>query len=303
MTWLNQRLPSMSSLSALEAVARHGSITRAAQELGRTPSALSHQLRFLEEELGSALTMRKGKRIDLTLFGARYATEVRKAFTLLYSAASIAGDIGQQGRLTISSTTGFGTYWLCKNLYGFRSTFPHIILTLKVPPTLIDISDPDVDVFILHGRNGSWPNHSSELLAETHYVPVCSPSFLNQMGGRITVDDLRNIPLIHLNGTQDWALWCSSRGVELPLPETGIFFENIALSLTAAMSGLGVALGVEIFSRPALTEGKLVQVLEHKVKASDSYYIVTKYEKRDHPEVKLFIEWLKATFYANSHQD
>ena len=293
----------MSSLSALEAVARHKSITRAAQELGRTPSALSHQLRFLEEELGSPLTVRDGKRIELTLLGARYANEVRKAFSVLSGAAGIAGDIGHQGRLTISSTTGFGTYWLCKNLYSFRATFPHVMLTLRVPPTLTDVSDPDVDVFIVHGRAGTWPNHWSELLSETHYVPICSPSFLNERGGKITVDDLGSIPLIHLNGTQDWALWCSSRGVEMPLPETGIFFENIAFSLTAATSGLGVALGVDIFSRPALTEGKLVQVLQHEVKASDSYFIVTKYEKRDQAIVKLFIDWLKNTFNASYHQD
>lgn len=295
MAWYNRNLPSMSALAAFEAVARHHSITRAGIELGRTPSAISHQLRFLENELKTPLILRNGKNLELTVFGARYAVEVRKALAVINNAINVADDAGLQGRLTISCTTGFGVYWLCRNLQHFRALFPHIRLSVRIPSSLADASDADVDVFILHG-NGHWPDHWSELLAETNYMPVCSPAFLNSCGGTITLDDLATLPLIHLNGTSDWIYWCSNRGVPLPVAETGIFFENVALALTATVSGLGIAMATDLVYQSSLTEGKIVRILDHTVRSPTSYYIVTDYAKVEQQPVKLFLDWLRAEF-------
>lgn len=294
MTWPSRTLPSMSALRALDAVARLGSLWQAAQELHRTPSAVSHQLRFLEEELGLALTERDGKGIELTPFGRRYAQEVRMALGMIAQAAEMADDMQLQGRLTISCTPGFATFWLCNHLSEFRSLYPLVRMKIITPRRLDDVSDPDADVFIAFGP-GNWPNHWSELLAEVEFTPICSPALLNTNGGIQTPEDLVNLPLLHLRDFSDWALWLGAYGLSTPAPENGIVFSDVYMAQAAAIAGQGVAMGDDIVCGKALTDGQLVRPFERTIKSPDSYYLVCDRHKFDQPITNAFCDWLKVS--------
>lgn len=293
MTWPARNLPSMSALRAFDAVARHGSLWQAAQELHRTPSAISHQLRFLERELGLELTERDGKGIELTPFGRRYAQEVRTALGLIAQAAEIADDVQLHGRLTISCTPGFATFWLCNHLSDFRSLYPLVRIKLVTPRRLDDVSDPESDVFIAFGA-GSWPNHWSELLARVEFTPICSPVLLNANNIH-TPEDLTRLTLLHLNDFHDWSLWFGTYGLPMPDPENSIVFSDVYLAQAAAIAGQGVAMGDDIVCGRALTDGDLVRPFDSTIKSPESYFLVCERHKLDQPIVSAFCNWLKAS--------
>ena len=185
------RVPSTQALRALEAFARYGSVWRAAEELHLTRSAVSHQLRFLEQDLGFDLLKRAGKGVSLTPQGQRYAADVRKALTLLGDAAVQYGDKGIRGSLTVSCTPGFASLWLCTHVAEFKQLYPDVALRIVTPLRLDDVTNPEVDAFIAYG-NGAWPKCAVELLSEVEFTPLCSPVLLNRIGG--LSEPLRRVP-------------------------------------------------------------------------------------------------------------
>ena len=297
MSWPSRKLPSMSALRALDAVARQGTLWAAGRELNRTPSAVSHQMRFLEQELGAPLFSRAGQSIELTPFGRRYAEEVHKALDLIAHAAELIDDAQLSGALTISCTPGFATFWLCGHLNEFRSLYPLIRLRLVTPRRLNDVSDPDADVFIAFG-SGSWPNRSAELLANVAFAPICSPSLLNAYRLR-SPEDLAGVTLLHLHDYEDWAMWLGARGLPLPPPEQGIILSDIYLAQAAAIAGQGIAMGDDIVCGQALADGLLVRPFEEAIPSPDAYFLVCERDRREHPVISAFCNWLKASLSAH----
>src|SRR5690606_36148009 len=141
-----KRIPSTQALRALDSFARHGSVWRAAEELHLTRSAVSHQLRLLERDLGFDLLQRVGKGVTLTPRGRRYALDVRKALTVLGDAAERQASTGVGGSFSISCTPGFASLWLCTHIAGFQELYPDVALTILTPPRLDDVSNPNADV-------------------------------------------------------------------------------------------------------------------------------------------------------------
>lgn len=287
-------LPSMNALRAFDAVARHGSIWKAAQELNLTRSAISHQLRFLERDLGLELTERDGKGIELTHFGRLYAREVRKALGIIAQAADMADDVQLQGRFCISCTPGFATFWLCNQLAEFHRLYPLVRLKIVTPRRLDDVSDPEADIFISFG-SGSWPHHWSELLTEVEFTPFCSPALLNARGGVEGPRDVARFGLLHLQDYDDWARWLAAAGV--PMPEAGhsVIFSDMYLVQSAAIAGQGMAMGDDIVCGKALADGLLVRPFSLAIKSPESYYLVSEHHKLQHPIARAFRDWLKAS--------
>lgn len=283
-------LPSMKALRALEAVARLGSIKLAADELFLTRSAVSHQLRFLEEEVGFALTERKGRGTVLSSRGARYAKEIRAAFRLLARARENGTAPALSGRLTVSCTPGFATYWLCPNIASFVEAHPQVELTVVSPRSLDDISGTGVDIFIAYGQ-GDWPDMRVESVAELEFYPVCSPTLLQK--GLREPRDLARFPLLHLTGQNDWPRWLAATKTVGVDPRSGIFFSDINLAITAAMAGQGVSMGDSLTSSVGLAQGTLVQPFATSIAATSGYYLVTDHYFESNPVVVAFLEWLR----------
>ncbi|MPT23798.1 MAG: LysR family transcriptional regulator [Starkeya sp.] len=288
------RVPSTQALRALEAFARHGTVWQAAAELNITRSAVSHQLRFLEQDLGFALLQRAGKGVSLTPQGKRYAADVRTALALLADAAVQYGDRGLlQGAITISSTPGFATFWLCTHIAEFRQLHPGVTLRIVTPPRLEDVDAPGVDAFIAYG-DGDWPRHSVELLSVVDFMPVCSPVLLNQLGGLSEPVDVFRTVLLHLDGLGDWFTWLSAAGVVAPRTDQGVIFSDMNLVLAAALAGQGIAIGDNFVCRQAVETGRLVVPFDLTIRASRAYYFVTPRDRPGNPAIEAFADWLKS---------
>ena len=169
-----KRVPSTQALRALEAFSRLGSIWMAAEDLHLSKSAVTHQLRQLEQDLGFALTSKVGTRLEMTFEGRRYADEVRKALGHLRKAAAASSAGRMNGELTVSCPPGFASNWLCSSLDSFQHAFPDIQLNLTSPRNLNDVSNPDVDVFIAFGQKFA-SNVEVERLQAISYTPFCMP--------------------------------------------------------------------------------------------------------------------------------
>ena len=284
------RLPSLRALEALDGLARHGSMLRAAQEMSLTPSAISHQLRGLEQELGAPLVQRNGKGVALTQFGRQYAEEVRRALNILQRAGQLSSGDEPSGYLTISCVPGFALFWLCSNLGEFRDLYPAIDLTITTPSRLEDVSDRDIDVFIAFGT-GNWPNRKAELLADIEFAPYCSPKFLQARGRGIEHEDLKDLPLLHMGNYEDWTRWLAATGYSFDVSR-GIVFSNMYLVLTAAISGLGVAIGDNLTCRAAVRDGSLIRPFAESVRSVNSYYLVSDVDSDRQAPCRVFREWL-----------
>ncbi len=287
------RIPSTQALRALDSFARHGTVWRAAEELHLTRSAVSHQLRLLERDLGFELLERVGKGVELTPRGRHYANDVRKALTVLGDATVRYTGKGIGGTFTVSCTPGFASLWLCTYIDDFQRQYPDVSLRVVTPRRLDDVSNPEVDMFIAFG-DGNWPNRAVDLLCELHFTPLCSPALMNRMGGLSKPVELLRGTLLHLGDTEDWSRWLALSKVENPNPDAGIVFSDMNLVMSAAIAGQGIALGDELTGRKALVDGRLVRPFEQAIKAPRSYFLVHEHGKTDHPVVTAFYGWIKA---------
>lgn len=287
------RIPSTQALRALDSFARHGSVWRAADELNLTRSAVSHQLRLLERELGFRLLARAGKGIVLTQQGRRYAHDVRKALTVLGNAGANQSSQGVGGSFSLSCTPGFASLWLCTHIGAFQDIYPDVSLRVLTPRRLDDVNNPDADAFISFG-DGNWPNRAVELLCDIQFTPLCSPTLLNKIGGLSKPADLVRATLLHLGDSEDWSRWFSLTKVENPDIDRGITFSDMNLVFSAAIAGQGVAIGDELTGSKALSDGRLVRPFDLAIKSPRSYYLVNEHAKADHPVLGPFSTWIRA---------
>lgn len=287
------RVPSTQALRALEAFARHGSVWRAADELHLTRSAVSHQLRFLERDLGFDLLRRAGKGVALTPQGKRYAADVRKALRLIGDAAVQYGDKGIRGSLQVSCTPGFASLWLCTHVAEFKEIYPEIALRIVTPPRLDDVSDPEVDAFIAFGE-GIWPKCSVELLSQVEFTPLCSPVLLNRVGGLAEPADVFRAPLLHLVDHDDWTRWFEAAGTVPASFDQGIVFSDMNLVLAAATAGQGIAMGDALTCRQAMDTGQLVRPFDLAIMSKSAYYWVMEDHRVGNPATLAFSDWLRS---------
>lgn len=287
------RIPSTQALRALDSFARHGTVWRAAEELNLTRSAVSHQLRLLERDLGFDLLERVGKGVALTPRGRHYANDVRKALTVLGDASDRYAGRGVGGTFTVSCTPGFASLWLCTHIGGFQETYPDVSIRIVTPRRLDDVSAAEVDMFITFG-DGNWPNRAVELLCDVEFTPLCSPALANRVGGLSNPVDLLRCRLLHLVDTEDWSRWLSISKVENPNPGGGIVFSDMNLVMSAAIAGQGIALGDELTGRKALDDGRLVRPFEQAIKSPRSYFLVHEHAKAGDAILDAFAGWIKS---------
>lgn len=293
-----KHLPSTQSLRALDSFARHGSVWKAADELNLTRSAVSHQLRLLERDLGFQLLNRVGTRIELTDQGMGYALDVRRALNTISGSAARHSNRGVSGTINVCCTPGFASSWLCAKISSFREAHPDVRLMIQTPNRLDDVSKPDVDVFIAFGT-GYWPDMQVEMLKEVDFTPLCSPVLLNKVTGLADPADLRKVTLLHLVADDDWANWLTIAGVDPSISRNGITFSDMNLVYSAAMSAQGMAMGDEFICRSAMANGLLVRPFDIKIKSKNAYYLVVSDAKADNSSVNAFTVWLKEEVMKN----
>jgi len=288
-----RRLPPLNAVRVFEAAARHQSFNRAAEELHVTPSAVSHQMRVLEEYLGVALFRRRTRRVELTPEGRTYLPAVRDALEQLRLATEQVARRGEAGPLTISAAPAFAVGWLMPRLAEFQLAHPDIEVRLTTSVELVDFDRSDVDVGIRTG-DGDWPGLRSHRLMAEELVPVCSPALAEGPNGIRRLDDLRHATLLHqLPRLGDWRSWLSAVGVDGVDPDRGPKFQNAAMTVEAAAAGLGVALASRHLVEDQLRSGRLVAPLDvAPPHAHSCYYLVYPPERADSPKIAAFRDWV-----------
>lgn len=285
------RIPSTQALRALESFARHGTVWQAADELNLTRSAVSHQLRLLERDLGFRLMNRVGTRAELTPQGHAYAEDVRRALGVI--AGSAARNAGREaaGALTVSCAPGFASGWLCNRIGRFSAAFPDVALSIVTPRRLGEVSNPDVDIFITYGT-GELPDMQVDHILDVVSTPVCSPAMVNRLGGMPDPVDVLRLGLLHLSNYGDWIGWLRLMGIDEARAATGVVFSDMHLVYSAALAGQGVAMGDVILCAEAMNEGLLVRPFEQTIRSPRSYYLALPIEKARNPAIAAFRDWI-----------
>lgn len=288
---MSRRLPPLNPLRAFEAAARHTHVGRAAKELNVTHSAVSHQVRALENALGIALFERRGRRLRLSEAGQHLLPSVQQALDLIADASSRILLPKLEGRLTVYAPPAFAAKWLVRRLGRFIEAYPQIELTI-MPYRAGTRDDVDkADLFIEYG-SGHWERKWVRLIARVEFFPVCSPRLLNARLPLRAPDDLRYHTLLHDDDGTAWAGWLLACGVEGIDSSRGVRFANANLTLDAAIYGHGVALGDAVIAAEDLRQGALVRPFDFSAPAISHYYLVCDLDRVKVPMVQAFVEWL-----------
>jgi LysR family glycine cleavage system transcriptional activator len=259
-------LPPLNALRTFEAAARHLSFTAAAEELCVTAAAVSHQIRSLEEHLGTALFHRSNRALVLTEAGTLLLPDVREAFARLMTATRELRRHAFAGPLTVAVPPSFAAKWLVPRLSGFQARCPDIEVKLISSSELVDFGRDDVDLAIRYGA-GVYPGLHTELLTATEFFPVCSPKLARGPPPLIVPDDLRHVVLLHdevptaLPMVPSWETWFKAAGVTGgEIAAHGPRFNTSFLTLEMALSGMGVALAQSTLVSADLAEGRLIRL-------------------------------------------
>ncbi len=290
---MSRRLPPLNALRAFEAAARHLSFTRAADELHVTQTAISHQIKGLEERLGVRLFRRLPRGLLLTEEAQRYLPPVRDAFDQIAAATARLAVAGSSGSLTVSVLPSFAAKWLVPRLGRFRAAHPDLDLRISAATQLVDFARDDVDLGIRMGR-GSYPGLRVDRLFGESMVPVCSPQLLSGPHPLQRPEDLRHHVLLHDDDHSGWLLWLELAGVEGVDAGRGPVLTNSAMVVQAAAEGQGVALARRVLAAGDLAAGRLVQPFEVSLRHDLAYYVVSPEATAEQPKIGAFRAWLLA---------
>jgi LysR family transcriptional regulator, glycine cleavage system transcriptional activator len=290
---MSHRLPPLAALRAFEAAARHLSFTRAAQELHVTQTAISHQIRGLEDLLGVKLFRRLARGLVLTEEAQRYLPAVRDAFGRLEVATAelLAGRTG--GALTASVLPSFAAKWLVPRLGRFRAVNPDIDLRISTSQHLVDFAREDVDVGIRMGR-GHYPGLRVDRLFGESLMPVCAPTLPEGEHPLRRPDDLRHHVLLHEDDYTGWQLWLELAEVAGVDARRGPIFTDAAMVVQAAAEGQGVALGRTALAAWDIAAGRLVRPFDIGMPHDLAYYLVCPEASAERPRIAAVRAWLLA---------
>ncbi|RTR23081.1 transcriptional regulator GcvA [Azospirillum griseum] len=288
-----QHRVSLKAVQAFEAAARLSSFALAADELLVTPSAISHQIKLLEDQVGVRLFHRVHRAVVLTDAGRRYAEEITAAFARIDTATRNAGRTEKSDILTIHATPSFATQWLMPRLARFSRLNPDIDVRLNASTDPADLTSERVDLDI---RYGTKLQPAGTMVLPFHpetIVPLCAPSLMNGPHPIRSADDLRHHTLIHSEGCLvGWRDWLRQhRKVKLDVTR-GPRFDRSFMAISAAADGLGVCLDSLLLAQRELETGRLIAPLGLEGLKVQGYTLNLLKSRADLPKIRSFQDWL-----------
>jgi LysR family glycine cleavage system transcriptional activator len=307
---VSDRLPPFASLRAFESAARLLSFRKAAEELHVTPSAISQQVRGLEEWLGVPLFVRGRRGLELTLEGELMLPGIREGFATFAAALGSVMLSNEAGSLAVSAPPTFASRWLVPRLQRFKAAHPEIELRLTSTMAMIDGRefdpaslpprvDPREDVVasIRYGE-GHYAGARVDRIFHASYVPICSPRLLAGKNALRALSDLRHHTLIHDDTIPDerarpnWEQLLRSKGLADVDARRGPRFSDGSLAIDAAVDGQGVALALRPMVEAEIQAGRLAIPFEEVVPSGYGYYLVTPEESESRAPLPAFRSWL-----------
>lgn len=299
-----RHLPSLNALRAFEAAARHLSFQKAAEELDVTPTAISHQIKMLEEELGIELFRRRPRPLLLTDAGEKLYPILRDGFDRF--ADAIATLQPQSKELTVSVIPTFATKWLVTRLPDFQQAHPDIEIRLHTSNDVVDLQARKIDLAVRYGR-GNYPGLEVRHLMSDVFTPMCSPRFLTGKNAIREPEDLSKHTLLHFEwlnfgaGEPNWANWLKAAKITTVDPSRGTKFTEESLAIQSAIAGQGVALCSSIHAADDLAMRLLVQPFEMVLEGMSYYAVYLKNHPKEQSILK-FVNWLEAISQTFCHQ-
>lgn len=278
---------SLDLLQQFVQVARLGNLSRAAEQANLTVSALSHQVKQLEQRLERKLFERGPRGVQLTAEGRRLMESVSPHFEGI-DRAMVSFRCRRDDVLTLSAIPGMMSSWLVPRLTRLVAAHPELQLNLQSSVELVNFERDPVDAAVRYGR-GSWPGLITERLFGEWIAPVVAPSLMERMG-ELDPNDLSQWPLLGDPGDR-WRDWFADGDAELPRRYVAHFDNTDALQ-RGAMEGMGVALGRMVLARPLIEAGQLKVLGNRYQQIPEAYFLVYPEHAKDHAGLRTFREWL-----------
>jgi LysR family transcriptional regulator, glycine cleavage system transcriptional activator len=308
---MSYRLPPLNALRAFEAAARHLSFKKAAEELFVTPTAVSHQIKLLEQFLELTLFRRLTRALELTPQGEAMLPKVREGLENFAAAVECTRAKTSKGRLVVVAPPSFAARWLVPRLQRFTLKEPQVQLsvlsslnaidndTSGEAPVFdsIDLLEEDSQVVIRFGT-GSYPGCRVDPVFKPDYIAVCSPKLLKSKRPLRQPSDVKFHVLLHDDtianekARPSWKEWLRVAGVAGVNISAGPHFSDSGLSLVAAIDGLGIALASKSLVANEIAEGVLVSPFDISIEQSYAFYMVTPEVTSKRPVIEAFRHWL-----------
>jgi LysR family glycine cleavage system transcriptional activator len=291
-------LPPLSALRAFEAAARLQSFSKAADELGVTPAAISHQIAALEADLGVSLFRRLNRAVEPTASARVLLPGLSEAFSGIQASVRRLRAHNDTGTLTVTASPSFAGKWLVQRLYRFLAIAPEVDVRISASDEVVDLTRGDFDLAIRYGT-GRYPGLTVELLLQNEVFPVCSPNLLRLGPPLDAPADLRHHALLHDQAVDrdplvpTWSMWLKAAGVSDEAASRGLTFSTNILALEAAIAGHGVTLAYSTTVAADLAAGRLVRLFSLALPDLFAYYVVTAPGALERPKVRAFRDWLR----------
>ncbi len=295
-----EHFPGLRSLRAFDEAAKHLSFTKAAEAMGVTPAAISHQIKELEMQLRMTLFIRTSRSMRLTREGEILHNAAHESIESLTRALHHIKRLENRNHIRVTCTPSVAAKWLVPRLDRFLDVVPGADVRIDVSNALVDFDREDVDVAIRFGA-GKYEGLRSDLLFQDSLSPVCHPALITKDKPLRSPRDLLRHTLIHLDWESgslwpNWRMWMLAAGIADFDDRRGLHFGQTSLAIQAALDGHGVALGDSNLVADDLAAGRLVKPFELSLKApsSFSYHLITRLDTTDSPIVNAFRDWCLA---------
>lgn len=295
----HQRLPSLDLLKAFEAAARLLSFTKAGEELHLTQSAVSRQMKELEDQLGVALFQRRHRALALTDAGQSFYPSVTQVLATMRAATDRLRALSGRRMLSVTTTQSLASLWLIPRLGSFTRTHPDVDVRISADTRVLDLERDGLDIAIRHGPQALAGSGAVKLFGERVF-PVCSPKLLRDPKRPLREPaDLRHHVLLQYDdpdGRHPWVHWRTwlevERLTELK-PAGSLLFSGYDQIIPAAIAGHGVALGRTPLVQGAIESGELVEPFERRADPARAYFAIVSSHAAGRREVDEFLAWLK----------
>jgi LysR family glycine cleavage system transcriptional activator len=301
---LKRKLPALNALKAFEIAGTTGSFTRAAELLNVTQSAVSRQVRQLEEQIGEELLVRRHHHLELTRAGRVLLNALNQSFDRIELAVRGIQQKGHLKRLRVNAPPTFTSRWLLPRLGRLREAHPELELsiTTRLQDSLAERGT--LDCAIRFG-NGEWEQLDSTLLMHERHIAVCAPSLLASRQDSGATPDLDHLTLLHVLSTEErryqtWRHWLDAAAIDGVDTSGGYEFDLLDLAIQAAVDGLGITIADWHMVARELATGQLTQVLNVHVEGHQSYWLVTRPEQAESPALQVFREWLQQELWLST---
>lgn len=288
-----RRLPPLNLFRAFDAASRHLSFTLAAEELFVTQSAVSQQIRQLEDFLDMRLFRRLPRGLELTPEGTALAGAVSEALNMITRACGKLADPDAPVILSVNAAPAFASKWLAPRLKGFMDRHPTIRVTLLSSSDPVNFNRQDIDVAIRWGA-GDWEGAHADLIAETPVCAVCSPTFLSAGTPDVPLTALTHHTLLQVIHQSHWTAWAEQTGNrEMSFADT-LYFGDAALMIDATIAGQGICFTSRMLVDADLANGRLARIKGSDVALAENFYLLVHPDMRDKPKISAFRDWLLA---------